>query len=389
MPYEILMPQLGLTMTEGAVTTWLKNPGDRVEKGDIVFTVQTDKVEMEVESFGQGYLDRILVAPDQVVPVGTVIATLSDHAPGDPRAEATAGAAFSAAVSPRARRVAQELNVDLAGVKPAKGKRITEDDVRLFHRANSGGSAAAPAIEPPPSTPARVIVPAAEKPASLPATRKITAERMASSFQSAPHFYLGVEANAAELVRLRESLVRHATDRFGVKLTYTDFFLKAIAVALTEQPRVNESWSDGNIVRRESIDVGFATQTENGLVVPVIRKGDRLSIFDVGRERAALTTKARDGKLSLAEIEGGSATLSNLGHAGIDWFQAILNPPQSVILATGRIAKRPVVVDDEIQAVPTVMLNLSADHRVLDGMAAAAFLARVRELIEAPALLLV
>ena len=212
---------------------------------------------------------------------------------------------------------------------------------------------------------------------------------MASSFQSAPHFYLGVEANAAALVSLRESLVRHATDRFGVKLTYTDFFLKAIAVALTEQPHVNESWIDGSIVRRESIDVGFAAQTDNGLVVPVVRKADRLSLFDLGRERASLTTKAREAKLSLTDMEGGSATLSNLGHAGIDWFQAILNPPQSVILATGRIAKRPVVVNDVIQALPTVMLNLSADHRVLDGVAAAVFLARVRELIEAPALLLI
>jgi pyruvate dehydrogenase E2 component (dihydrolipoamide acetyltransferase) len=383
------MPQLGLTMTEGAVTTWLKNPGDRVEKGDLIFTVQTDKVEMEVESFGRGYLDRILVAPEQVVPVGTVIATLSDYAPGDPSAEAAAAVASGPPVSPRARRVAQELSVDLTAVKPANGKRITEDDVRLYYQAKNGASSAPPAAEPPPKAAAAAIAPAPGKPASLPAARKITAERMASSFQSAPHFYLGVEANAVALVSLRESLVSHATDRFGVKLTYTDFFLKAIAVTLTEQPHVNESWSDGSIVRRESIDVGFAAQTDNGLVVPVVRKADRLSIFDLGRERASLTTKAREGKLSLADMEGGSATLSNLGHLGIDWFQAILNPPQSVILATGRIAKRPVVVNDVIQALPTVMLNLSADHRVLDGVAAAVFLARVRELIEAPALLLI
>ena len=131
MPYEILMPQLGLTMTEGAVTTWLKNLGDRVEKGDLVFTVQTDKVEMEVESFGRGFLERILVAPEQVVPVGTLIAVLSDHPPGSAQNEPA-----SPPVSPRARRVAQELNVDLTAVKPASGKRITEDDVRLFHETH-------------------------------------------------------------------------------------------------------------------------------------------------------------------------------------------------------------------------------------------------------------
>jgi pyruvate dehydrogenase E2 component (dihydrolipoamide acetyltransferase) len=317
---------------------------------------------MEVESFGRGYLDRILVAPDQVVPVGTVIATLSDQPP--------AAEAAAPAVSPRARRVAQELNVDLAAVKPANGKRITEDDVRLFHQGK------------------HVTLPEPKAAEGLTAARKITARRMTSSFQSAPHFYLGVEANAAALVKLRESLLQDVTTRFGVKLTYTDFFLKALAVALTEQPHVNEYWRDGNVVRNESVDIGFAAQTGNGLMVPVIRNTGRLSLYDVARERAALSAKAREGGLSLAEMEGGSATLSNLGHAGIDWFQAILNPPQSVILATGRIAKRPVVVNDRIQAEPTVALNLSADHRVLDGVAAANFLARIRELIEAPSLLL-
>jgi pyruvate dehydrogenase E2 component (dihydrolipoamide acetyltransferase) len=360
-------------MTEGAVTTWLKNLGDRVEKGDLVFTVQTDKVEMEVESFGRGYLERILVQPEQMVPVGTVIATLSEYPPGAaPLAAAATEPAESNGqpVSPRARRVAQELGVDLTAVKPATGKRITEEDVRRFHESRT------PVAKP-------------KADGDLTVARKITAQRMTSSFQSAPHFYLGVEANAAELVKLRESLVQNVTTRFGVKLTYTDFFLKALAVALTEQPKVNEYWCDGGVARNQSVDVGFAAQTDNGLVVPVIRNADRLSLFDLARERGALTGKAREGRLSLADLEGGSATLSNLGHTGIDSFQAILNPPQSVILATGRIAKRPVVVGDQIQAQPTVVLNLSADHRVLDGVAAATFLARVRELIESPALLLV
>ena len=365
------MPQLGLTMTEGAVTTWLKNPGDRVDKGDLVFTVQTDKVEMEVESFGKGYLDKIFVAPEQIVPVGTVIATLSDHPPGS--APAPEPEPEAPPVSPRARRVAQELNVDLAAVKPASGKRITEDDVRLYHQAHKSNNAVA---TPKPA-------------ANLNPARKITAQRMTSSFQSAPHFYLGVEANATDLVKLRETLVQSVTARFGVKLTYTDFFLKALATVLTEQPDVNGYWRENDVVRNESTSLGFAAQTNTGLVVPVIRNTDRLSLFELALQRAALTSKARDGGLSLAEMEGGSATLSNLGHIGIDSFQAILNPPQSVILATGRIAKRPVVVGDQIQAQPTVILNLSADHRVLDGVAAANFLARIRELIEAPALLLV
>jgi pyruvate dehydrogenase E2 component (dihydrolipoamide acetyltransferase) len=371
------MPQLGLTMTEGTVTTWLKNLGDRVEKGDLVFTVQTDKVEMEVESFGRGYLEQILVAPEQVVPVGTIIARLSDQPPGTAVPVAVQEEPAAQPASPRARRVAQELNLDLAAVKPANGKRITEDDVRLFHETYNV------------CVPKLASVPASKQTEGLTAARRITAQRLTSSFQSVPHFYVGVEANAAEFVKLRETLAPHVTARFGVKLTYTDFFLKAMAVALTEQPQVNEYWREGELVRNGSIDVGFAAQTDNGLMAPVIRNSDRLSLFEVSRERATLTAKAREGRLSLVEIEGGSATLSNLGHVGIDWFQAILNPPQSVILATGRIAKRPVIVEDQICAQPTVVLNLSADHRVLDGVAAANFLARIRELIESPSLLLV
>lgn len=380
MPYEILMPQLGLTMTEGSITTWLKSPGDRVEKGDIIFTVQTDKVEMEVESFGRGYLDRILVAPEQMVPVGTVIAVLSDQPPVSKGAAVEEGAENSAdgsspPASPRARKLARELNVNLAAVKRSKGNRISEEDVRRYHEAHQRTAmtdrASAPAVS-----------------GALPAGRLVIARRMTSSFQSAPHFYLCVEAKAAELVKLRDTLVANLTTKMGVKLTYTDFFLKALANALAEQPDVNQSWRDNGIVRNESIDIGLAAQTEKGLLVPVVRNAYGLPLYELARQRSLLTVKARDGQLSLGEMEGGSATLSNLGNIGIDSFQAILNPPQSVILATGRIAKRAIVVDDRLQAEFTVILNLSADHRVLDGAAAARFLARIRELIEGPSLLL-
>ena len=360
MPYEIVMPQLGLTMTEGSVTSWLKKPGDRVEKGEIVFTVETDKVEMEVESFGSGYLERILILPEQVVPVGTVIATLSDSP-----AQATAAAeppAAELAVSPRARRIARELGVDLAAVQPSSGTRVTEDDVRRIYEART----------------ASVPAPASDKTdLRQTAARKVTARRMTASFQSAPHFYLGVEANAAELVKLREC-------HKGSGITYTDLFLKAMAVALAEQPQVNQYWLNGELAAHDSVDLGFAAQTNHGLLVPVVRNAQRLALFDLTREREALTHKARNGALSLVDMEGGSATLSNLGAFGIDSFQAILNPPQSVILATGRITKRAVVVADLVEAQPTVALNLSADHRVIDGVAGANFLARIRELIENP-----
>jgi pyruvate dehydrogenase E2 component (dihydrolipoamide acetyltransferase) len=210
---------------------------------------------------------------------------------------------------------------------------------------------------------------------------------MTESFHTAPHFYLGVEASAAELVRLREQLLESCQEQAGVRLTYTDLFLRALALSLKDHPQVNAYWQGDAIQLRDSIDVGFAAQTPEGLVVPVIRKADALSLFDLALQRQSLAEKARAGRLGLAEMEGGSATLSNLGNSSVDWFQAILNPPQSVILATGRIAKRAVVVNDSLEVCPTVMLSLSVDHRVLDGVAGANFLGRIKELIENPSVM--
>ena len=219
-------------------------------------------------------------------------------------------------------------------------------------------------------------------------TRKIVAQRMTESFHSAPHFYLGVEANATDLVKFRDQLLGTFNQLTGLKLTYTDLFLRALAIGLKEHPQVNAYWQKDRVQPREAIDVGFAVQTPEGLMVPVVRKADQLSLFDLARQRDALREKAKAGKLSLQEMEGGSATLTNLGNFGIDWFVAILNPPQSVILATGRISKRAMVVNDTLQICPTLVLSLSVDHRVLDGVAAASFLGRIKELIESPSPLL-
>ncbi|MFN0171331.1 MAG: dihydrolipoamide acetyltransferase family protein [Bryobacteraceae bacterium] len=370
MSYEIVMPQLGLTMTEGSVTQWLKNIGDRVEKGDLLFLVQTDKVEMEVESLGSGFLARILVPPGEVVPVGTPIALLTKSmeeavATAEPIAAVTPGlkaapANRTAAASPRARKVAAELGIDLAAVTPGTGGRITEEDVRR-------AAAAAPKSDGDKRTLA---------------ARKAVAARMELSFRSAPHFYVSVDADAGELVRLRDGIVGT-----GKRVSYTDLFLKAMAIAIVEQPEVNAWWNQGEVVPHTSVDLAFAAQTDHGLVAPVLRQCDSLTLFDLAARREVLTERARSGKLTLEDIEGGSATLSNLGAFGIDSFNAILNPPQSVILATGRIADRPRAVGKLVEVRPSVQLTLSADHRVLDGAAAARFLVRIRELIEQPGLL--
>jgi pyruvate dehydrogenase E2 component (dihydrolipoamide acetyltransferase) len=410
--HNVVMPHLGLTMEEGSVVSWSKSLGEHVEKGEILFIVETDKAEMEVESTDSGYLNSIQVEVGKKVPVGAVIATLGDkpaqlaskisstvvsasHAPeapapvskplivdasdissciAKPLQEASPSSGFAA--SPRARRLAQELGIDIAAVRPLRGQRIVEEDVQRFGARR----------EETPAGPGPTVTPATSRRAS--ATRKVVAQRVTESFHTAPHFYLGVEANAANLVRLRDQLLGPGNQQVGVRLTYTDLFLRAMAVSLKEHPQVNAYWYEDAIKHRDSIDIGFAVQTADGLVVPVIRNADGLALFDLAGERQILAEKAKAGKLSLPEMEGGSATLSNLGNSNIDWFQAILNPPQSVILATGRIAKRAVVVNDSLEVCPTLVLSLSVDHRVLDGVAGANFLGRIKELIENPSVIL-
>lgn len=392
MQQEIVMPQLGLTMTEGAVSAWMKKPGDRVERGEILFLVQTDKVEMEVESFISGVLENVLVEPEVIVKVGTVIATVEDGrsaAPKDIPKKMEAPVAVpngslpspaggtsrrekgTVPVSPRARKMAESLGIDLASVTPAKGARIVEEDIRRFHEKTV-------AREPQPlqgSTPR--------------SGRTVVAQRMAESFHSAPHFYLTVQVDATKLVDLRTASVEILRARTGVKPTYTDFFLRALAQALSENPAVNSFWSANAVEQRSTIDLSIAVQTEQGLLTPVLRQADRLTFAELIKQRSALVEKATTRKLTLQDLEGGSATLSNLGNHKIDEFHAILNPPQSIILATGQIAKRPVVIDDRVEARSTIFLTLSADHRVLDGVVGAAFLDRIRELLENPHALLV
>jgi pyruvate dehydrogenase E2 component (dihydrolipoamide acetyltransferase) len=410
------MPQLGLTMTEGSVSAWLKKPGDRIEKGEVLFSVETDKVEMEVEATASGYVAAETVEPQQVVAVGTVIAVIVDSEAEIAAAAAIGGASAAVVVvaaekqvqpatpsektsevreaaqypaTPLAKRLAKELGVDLRDLKPATGSRIQAEDVkRAQAQAKAApvetGQARAAQAQAPPAKSAAAVAPIEVQ---LSPHRAALAERLTASFHGAPHFYLGVEVDATQLVELRTRCLA-AVQEAEARITYTDFFLKAMARALAEQPAVNTFWHEGKIFARQEIDLGFAAQTDQMLLVPVIRNVDSLTMLGVARERIRLADKARAGKLTLAEMEGGSATLSNLGAFAVDWFQAILNPPQSVIVATGRIAKRAVVRDDALVARETVTISASIDHRVLDGVAGAKFLGRIKELLEQPALLM-
>jgi len=259
--------------------------------------------------------------------------------------------------SPRARRLAQEQGVDLSQVQGSGPQgRITERDLLDFLDAQE------------------LLTP----------VQRLTAQRMTESFTSTPHFYLTIEAKATKLVELRERLLPIVEEKAGVRLTFTDILIILVAKVLRDHPLANASWEKGRIRIWKEINIGLATAVEEGLIVPVIKKADEKGLAQVAIERKELADKAAQGKLSLEELEGGTFTLTNLGMFGVDEFGAIINPPQSTILAVGRIAERPVVEEGEVVARPTIRLTLSLDHRVLDGAEGARFLSDLKTLMEEP-----
>ncbi len=446
MAEEVVMPQLGLTMTEGTLVRWLKREGENVAKGEPLIEVQSDKVTMEVESIGSGMLGGIRVQEGEVVPVGQTVAYLLEPgeevpegepektAPPPPQPEAAPGP--TAAVpresgervkaSPAAKRVAKERGVDLAAVMgTGTGGRIVEADV-----VAAAEKAAQPVVEgrvkasplakkiakergldlkriagtgPGGRIVKRDVLAVAAAPAPTPAAmvategeliplsgiKKVTAERMLESFRTAPHFYLTAEVDAGNLVELRRRLLPGVEERTGVRLSLTDLMIRIVALALREHPAANALWTGEAIQRASQANVGLAIAAPSGLLVPVIHEADKMTISEVATRRQDLVERARSGKLALEDFEGGTFTLTNLGMYGIDVFNAILNPPQATILAVGRIADRPAVRDGQIVARPLMYVTLSSDHRQLDGVEAAQFLQRIRELVEDPYLLLI
>jgi pyruvate dehydrogenase E2 component (dihydrolipoamide acetyltransferase) len=349
-------------------------PGGRIVEADVQWSAQSAE-------------------PHASLPAGAVAA----HMPHEPP-EPAALRLRSGLVSPIARRVADELGVDLASVQgTGPGGRILEEDVRR----TAPQTAVSPSVESETSSQVPPFSAAvglrrersAERPVGEPLTgiRKVVAERMAHSFATVPHFYLSVEAQAGALVRLRQQLLPQVEKKTGVRLTITDLLIRVAGQALAEFPAFNATWvecGDGGVLRQADANVGVAVSLENGLVVPVIHQADRLSLSEIARQRADLAARARAGKLALPELEGGAFTLSNLGMYRIDSFQAIINTPQSAILAVGRIADRPYVVDGALTVCATMHLTLSLDHRLVDGSQGALFLGRIVELIENPQLLL-
>ena len=408
MPYDLLMPQLGMTMTEGSVVKWLKKPGEVVEKGECLLIVQTDKVDIEVESPCSGTFAQVLVELGQFVPVGSVIGRIaqagesSEHArevvtqvPLPAQKQPIASSAPPSVTerttslvsdgrklpTQRAKKLARELGLDVSLVPDYDGRgRIVEADVqRFFDECSSAGSKSKMVC-------AAMSGGAANKETSS-AARKAIADRMTVSFQTIPHFYITVLADATELIKLREDLGNQIEKQVGVRLSYTDVLLKALALALRAHPEVNAYWQDG-AVHRNGIHVGFAVQTADRLIVPVVRDADKLPLPELAKVRGTLVARARAGNLQVDDVADASCTLSNLGSHGVDHFHAIINPPESVILAAGSIALRPMVANGAVVPRQTIYLSLSADHRLVDGTTGAAFLNTLVRFVESPETLL-
>lgn len=430
--HEVKLPQMGQSVEEASIVQWLKAEGDKVERGEPIVSIQTDKAEIECESPAAGVVRKILLQPDVTVPVMTVIALVGEadeplpdleqyrvSAPGvasaetetsvatpEPVAQTVAPASGFAAsaglvdvpASPRARRRAEALHVN---PKLAKGSgvggRIMEDDVEAYAASvadisitptakrlaeskgidiarvkgtGPGGKITKEDIEN--ATPARAAGESKQVPLSP--MRRIIAQRMSESKFSAPHYYVTVEVDMAAAATFRTE--------YPSKLSYNDLVMRATAVALTEWPAVNARWHGDAIEEVGDINLGFAVALPTGLIVPVVRQVQRLSLDELSTACKALAEKARNGKLLPDDYSGSTFTISNLGGFGVDQFTAIINQPDSAILAVGQIKDRPVVIDGGIHVRPIMKLTLSSDHRVIDGAVAAQFMGCLKGKLE-------
>ena len=427
MPVYIEMPKLADTMTEGKLVRWRKQVGDSVKTGDVLAEVETDKATMEMESFDDGTLHKHLMKEGEKVAIGAKIAVLlkkGEAAPSDadiaaatqggaavsptaaaakaPAASAPApvqgaGSPASVAVpsaggrlrtSPLARKIAAERGVALANVAgTGPGGRIVAKDVlsaRQGPASNASPSvSAAPAIPPMPAGPNDMVI-------ELSGMRRVIADRLLASKTQIPHFYLHVEVDADPLMKFRSELNAASEAAGGPKLTVNDFVLKAVVAAAVKVPAVNASFAGDSIIQYGSVNLSVAVAVDDGLVTPVVRDAQKRSIKEISEAIKDLATRARGKKLKPDEYQGGTITVSNLGAYGIEFFDAIINPPQSVIVSVGAILKKPVVgPNNTIIAGQRMAIGVSADHRVVDGAVAAQYLAEVKRLLESPSLMLV
>ena len=426
---EIIMPKMGDAMSEGKVVRWYKKSGDAVKKGEAVLEIETDKVNLDLEAEADGTLADVAADAGQVVPVGGLLARVlapGEKSPDKPAAaappkqqadagsgatpelarrvtdkkdsvkhttgeygeaiemkgprrdRATTGASVASGEgdgrrksSPLARRMAEELGVSLESIAGSgPGGRIVAADVR-----GAGSSPAQPV--------ARAAAAPSRETQQVPnsAMRRTIAKRLTESIGPIPHFFLTVDYDVTNLVALRKQIISEIE---GTKISLNDFVIRAAALALRDHPNVNASWGDEAITQHGNVHIGVAVATPEGLITPVVFDADTKGVVQIAQEVRALAEKAKNRKLKPDEYQGSTFTISNLGAWGIEEFTAIINPPNSAILAVGAAEPRPVVVDGQISIRERMKITMSCDHRVIDGAAGAEYLKTLRGYIEQP-----
>jgi pyruvate dehydrogenase E2 component (dihydrolipoamide acetyltransferase) len=402
MATKMLMPKLSDTMEEGVILKWRKKEGESIKSGDILADIQSDKADMEQEAYDSGVILKLFAKEGEGVKVGAPLAIIGKagedisslltdnvtasiapkqqsvpaaaapvHAPV-PEVAALANNDVRVKASPLAKKIAEEKKIDLrsiAGSGPYG--RIVKADVE----SKSGSS----------SMPRKILAPLQTKEIPHSMMRKTIAKRLLESKSTIPHFYLTIEMNMKRAIDFRNSF----NEATGTKISYNDLVVKAVALALRENPKANSSFFTEKIVLHGRIDVSVAVAVEDGLITPVIRSTDQKTLPEISAETKELAKRAREGKLKPEEFTNGTFTVSNLGMYDIENFAAIINPPEGAILAVGSIVEKPVVENGQVVAGHTMKVTMSCDHRVVDGAVGAQFLQSFKKIMENPLLLVI
>ncbi len=402
---EVIMPKMGDGMEEGTLLEWLKKEGEAVKAGEIIGNIQTDKATLELEAPGTGVLSGILIKEGETVPVGQAIAALlkeGEKLPGDwgggkaaapeakeakveepAKVEEKVAANGAPAVksddrvkaSPLAKKIAKELGVDLVGISGSgPGGRIVEKDVRSASKVEKADKTAA------------VVASAEDQTIQLNRLRQITAKRTTESKQQVPHFYVTVEVDVEKILALREMFEEEESG----KVSINDFVVKACALALRDMPQVNSAFQGpSTLLQHGGVHVGIAVALDDGLTVPVVQNADQLGLRAISAKVKDLARRAKDNKLSLDELSGSTFSISNMGMLDVDNFLAIINQPNSAILAIASVRKKVVATEeDEIEIRSRMNITCSFDHRVADGAVGARFINVVKDYLENPTRLL-
>ncbi len=416
MPTNILMPALSPTMEEGTLTKWMVKEGDDVRSGDVIAEIETDKATMEVEAVEEGKVIKILVPEgSENVKVNAVIAIIAEdgedaNAPTAPAPQAKAEAAPQSAAkiepaptpaksatpqhvtssetrifaTPLARRIANDKGIDLAAITGSGPRgRIIKADIEAAKRGSKPKTAAsAPHSSGPGIDPRAFYADGSYEEVPLDNMRKTIARRLTQAMQEIPHFYLSIDCELDELLKVRKVLNAQAGE--GIKLSVNDFLIRAAALALAKVPDANVSFAGTALLKHKHSDIGIAVAIDGGLITPIIRQAESKGLADISVEAKSLAERARNKKLKPSEFEGGSFSISNLGMFGIDNFTAVINPPQAAILAVGRGVERPVVKDGKLSIATMMTVTMSCDHRAIDGALGATFLQAFKAYVEYP-----